>query len=914
MSYSLTRLVFASLLVVAAALVVGCGSGKSHKTPELPGVVLSATSYQTDQDVAASSTTTIAHIMLEAPGLEDVSIASVTLTAQGTGNEAVDVTQVEIYLDVNGNGAFDSGTDSLLGSGSYDADNGSESVTFSSPLIVSPGTGNERYWLVRYQLNGNGPDGATYSFAVSGVDVSFMSGKKTYASGLPLASATLTITSGGARLNLLEGPNPPADREVIKGRSGIAALQFTLYNRDPGDITVTSVRITPSGSGNDASEISGAFLRIDANGNGRYDGGEALFGSFTYSADNTAVDVSGSKVISPNTMVHFLVVYDLDASASVGSTFRAGIAAANHIQAEDSSMVSVVPVGSVPLQGALITVVEKGTLSVQIGANNPAGGAAYAGTDNVSVLQIELLAGTIEDVTLDSLTITATGNANDAADFTGVDLYIDTDGDATVDAGETLLGSGSYSVDDGTIVFSSLGLNIPSGGSRNVLVAYDIEATALNGALFGAYVATTGDVVAQGVESSLDITPSGTFPSESDMFEIMLSDTFISVASLNTSRFMHTQTTFTDPGDGRVKVLVCGGSDGTTVLQTAEVYDPAFDTWTPVAASMTKRRMEHTATLLADGERIVIAGGTPDAMVTTHQDGEMFDPATYTFTAISDLMASRRQMHTAVLTAEGDVFYVGGQYIYGSLLYVDDTEYYNEPVNRFDLVGASQYVRILHTMNRLSGGTIIVTAGLGYSSSGPSSTSLLKSIQIWRTSPTIVESRSWLTLAGYGRCGHVAVSMSSGRLLIAGGYNVNIFLYTTPPFTGRKTAEVIHENAAALGDESIEDVGDMSAVRFMPVGELLPDGRVLIAGGADDSSLATALATAELYDPSAESFVNTARNMKQARYRATSSMLPGPDGVLGTSDDTVLIVGGLTQYAPSPAPAQVTSSAEVYAP
>jgi hypothetical protein len=376
---------------------------------------------------------------------------------------------------------------------------------------------------------------------------------------------------------------------------------------------------------------------------------------------------------------------------------------------------------------------------------------------------------------------------------------------------------------------------------------------------------------------------------------------------------MHTQTTFTDPADGKVRVLVCGGFDGTTVLDTAEVYDPETDTWTPLAGSMTKPRMEHSATLLADGERIVIAGGT-DGMMTTYQDGEMFDPSTYTFTAIADIMASRRQMHTGVLTDEGNIFYFGGQYILGSLQYVDETEYYNEPVNRFDLVGTTQWVRILHTMNRLSGGTIIVTGGMGYSTSGPSTTSLLKSIQIWRTSPTIMESRSWLTLAGYGRCGHVAVSLPGGELLIAGGYSTNLYLYPTPPFTGRATAEVINENAAMLGDESIRDVGEMSAVRFMPIAQLLPDGRVLIAGGTDDTSFASALGTAELYDPASETFTDTARNMLHARYRATSSMLPGPDGDLGTEDDVVFIVGGLNEYAPSPGPSQVSSDAEIYVP
>ena len=43
--------------------------------------------------------------------------------------------------------------------------------------------------------------------------------------------------------------------------------------------------------------------------------------------------------------------------------------------------------------------------------------------------------------------------------------------------------------------------------------------------------------------------------------------------------------------------------------------------------------------------------------------------------------------------------------------------------------------------------------------------------------------------------------------------------------------------------------GNMTAARYAPTATLLPSGKVLIAGGADYSSgMATALASAELYD------------------------------------------------------------------
>ena len=96
-----------------------------------------------------------------------------------------------------------------------------------------------------------GPDGATYSFSIasaSDVSVQFFSGAPTTAAGLPLTSSVLTITSGGVRLNLLSGPNPPPDTSVLKGTANVPVLQFTLYNRDPDNITVTVIKVPGASS------------------------------------------------------------------------------------------------------------------------------------------------------------------------------------------------------------------------------------------------------------------------------------------------------------------------------------------------------------------------------------------------------------------------------------------------------------------------------------------------------------------------------------------------------------------------------------------------------------------------------------------------------------------------------------------
>ena len=76
---------------------------------------------------------------------------------------------------------------------------------------------------------------------------------------------------------------------------------------------------------------------------------------------------------------------------------------------------------------------------------------------------------------LNSITLRASGNGNDAADITVVRLWADVDGDGSVSSGDTELGTGSYSSDNGVLQLQLNAVSdfsIPSGDS-DYLVTYD---------------------------------------------------------------------------------------------------------------------------------------------------------------------------------------------------------------------------------------------------------------------------------------------------------------------------------------------------------------------------------------------------------------------------------------------------------
>ena len=104
---------------------------------------------------------------------------------------------------------------------------------------------------------------------------------------------------------------------------------------------------------------------------------------------------------------------------------------------------------------------------------------------------------------------------------------------------------------------------------------------------------------------------------------------------------------------GNGKVLVVGGTTA-----AAELFDPATGTFS-ATGSMATRHHVGTATLLSDG-RVLVAGGNigPFPVVITGR-AELYNPATAVFT-LAATMNVRRQQHSATLLLDGQVLVVGG--------------------------------------------------------------------------------------------------------------------------------------------------------------------------------------------------------------------------------------------------------------
>ena len=319
------------------------------------------------------------------------------------------------------------------------------------------------------------------------------------------------------------------------------------------------------------------------------------------------------------------------------------------------------------------------------------------------------------------------------------------------------------------------------------------------------------------------------------------------------------------------KVLVAGGCNGTacaTVLNQADLYDPATGTWT-ATGSMTAVRAAHTATLLPSG-KVLVAGRSSDPAAAANS-AELYDPATGTWTA-TGAMGTPRRYHTATLLSSGKVLVAGGAAPPASIL--DTAEQYDPATGTWTAAGTMTAARRVHTATRLASGKVLVTGGCRGTGA---CTVNLASAELYDPG-TDTWTATAAPMAG-ARADHTATLLPSGKVLVAGGT-----LYPTDggtQWTDLKTAELYDPAADTWSDTATP----LNAARASHIATLLPSGKVLVTAGLGFS---TAVASAELFDPGPNTWTAAAATMTTARGNPAITLLPS---------GKVLITGGWSVQA-----------------
>lgn len=190
-----------------------------------------------------------------------------------------------------------------------------------------------------------------------------------------------------------------------------------------------------------------------------------------------------------------------------------------------------------------------------------------------------------------------------------------------------------------------------------------------------------------------------------------VANTWTAVGSLATARAYHTATLLPD---GRV--LVAGGQDiNYLMIASAELYDPATKTWLP-ASSLASARAYHTATGLPDG-RVLVAGGTGGGTGAWSYlaSAEVYDPAADTWSTTGSLTVVRSMGHVAALMPTGKVLVAGGNSGTAALA---NAELYDPATGAWTATGSLATTRHFPAITVMQDGKAMVSGGLSGSTLG----------------------------------------------------------------------------------------------------------------------------------------------------------------------------------------------------
>jgi Galactose oxidase, central domain len=226
-------------------------------------------------------------------------------------------------------------------------------------------------------------------------------------------------------------------------------------------------------------------------------------------------------------------------------------------------------------------------------------------------------------------------------------------------------------------------------------------------------------------------------------------------------------------------ILVAGGFAG-EALYKAEIFDPNTAGFR-ITGSMYSPRYDHNGILFPNGPlagKVLIVGGCCDQDGRAYKTAELYDPATETFT-LTGSMATARMNATATLLDNGQVLIAGGAAYPDDYFGTATAELYDPWTGMFKTTGAMNQARRSQSAAKLGNGQVLITGGY----SAPDDP--LKSAEIYNPGDGQFVFTGSMPV---GRRLQASTLLPNGEILVGGGWNgpnsAVLFDVNTGQFTG----------------------------------------------------------------------------------------------------------------------------------
>ena len=366
--------------------------------------------------------------------------------------------------------------------------------------------------------------------------------------------------------------------------------------------------------------------------------------------------------------------------------------------------------------------------------------------------------------------------------------------------------------------------------------------------------------------------------------------TFSSTGTLNFARTGHQATLLPD---GRV--LVSGGMDnsGSSILQ-AEVYTPGTGAWSVEASNLTGR-IEHAATLLQDG-RVLVVGGVPQySQCSSSQSAETLTPGAQSWVATGSLPAVVGSGMAVARLKDGRVLVSGGGNRCGAVYAT--SALFDPSTNTWSATSSMNVPREFHSLVLLADGRVLAAGGVTGSPFNMVASAEVFNPATGLWTPVGTAARERATACGQYMQTFLT-TLQSGVVLAAGAWMGGCQSGAFPS----TNADVYNP---ATGNWA--PVGALNTGRASTTPTILPDGRVLLAGGMVGTPSSAPSASAEIFNPATGTWSLTG-SLAAPRANHTATLLAGGTVLIAGGSDTLGAVATAELYSATSCELALTAS------